>query len=86
MSHKGISHDSTVGKSTVLQTAKVKVSTDSGELVSAVVMFDMGADTTYVSKNFVKKCKPNWITSKFSTYSSFGNSKSFESQDRSVYR
>ncbi|KAK4324412.1 hypothetical protein Pmani_004972 [Petrolisthes manimaculis] len=83
--HVGISHDKRVKKSTVLQTAKVKVLSKGGKSVEANVMFDLGADTTYVSHDFVKRIKPKWITSKYTSYSAFGNKKSQGSQERNVY-
>ena len=69
----------------MLQTAKIKVSTDKKELVDAVVMFDLGAYTSYISKILLKKCNPSWLNSKYSTYSSFGNSNVSNSQIRNVY-
>lgn len=83
--HIGISHEQKVGKSTVLQTAKVKVRTCSGKSVWAVIMFDLGADTTYVSQKFVKKVKPKWVTSRYTSYSAFGSNRSQDSQERNVY-
>ncbi|KAK3896281.1 hypothetical protein Pcinc_000025 [Petrolisthes cinctipes] len=83
--HVGISHDQRVKKSTVLQTAKVKVLSKGGKSVVATVMFDLGADTTYVSHDFVKRIKPKWITSTYTSYSAFGNKKSQGSQERNVY-
>ena len=83
--HIGISHEQKVGKSTVLQTAKVKVCTNSGKSVWAVIMFDLGADTTYVSQKFVKRVKPKWVTSRYTSYSVFGSNKSRDSQERNVY-
>lgn len=83
--HVGISHDQGIKKSTVLQTAKVKVLTSSGKSVDATVMFDLGADTTYVSHEFVRKIKPKWVTSKYTSYSAFGNKKSQDIKERNVY-
>ena len=60
----GISHDQRVKKSTVLQTAKVKILTNGGKFVEATVIFYLGADTTYVSHDFVRRIKPKWVTSK----------------------
>lgn len=83
--HVGISHDQKVKKSSVLQTAKVKVLRNGGESVEATVMFDLGSDTTYVSHDFVRKIKPNWVTSKYTSYSAFGNKKSQGGKERNVY-
>lgn len=82
--HVGISHDQRV-LSTVLQTAKVKVINGNGKPVEATVMFDLGADTTYVSQGFVKRIKPKWVTSMYTSYSAFGNKKSQGSKERNVY-
>ncbi|XP_068240256.1 uncharacterized protein [Palaemon carinicauda] len=60
------------GNCAILQTAKVQVSGSDGTVVIAQVMFDYGADRSYISSNFVKKCKPLWITSIPMPYSSFG--------------
>lgn len=71
---------------TILQTAKVQVSTGDGDIVVAKVMFDNGADRTYVSSNFVKRCKPKWITSTPILYSSFGGHSVGKNEQRNVYR
>ena len=83
--HIGISHDQGINKSTVLQTAKVRVCTSDGKYVWAVVMFDLGADTTYVSQRFVKRIKPKWVTSKYTSYSAFGSKRLRDSEQRNVY-
>lgn len=70
---------------TILQTAKVQVSTGDGNVVVAKVMFDNGADRTYVSSSFVKKCKPQWVTSTPILYSSFGGHSAGKNEHRNVY-
>ncbi|XP_076037863.1 uncharacterized protein LOC143023227 [Oratosquilla oratoria] len=50
--HVGISHDQRVKRSTVLQTAKIKTLTNDGKSVDAIVMFDLGADTTYLADDY----------------------------------
>ncbi|KAK4317024.1 hypothetical protein Pmani_011836 [Petrolisthes manimaculis] len=60
------------GNCTVLQTAKVQVCRSDGTFTTALIMFDNGADTSYGSSSFVRKCKPQWITSAPMPYSSFG--------------
>ena len=60
------------GNCTILQTAKVQVSSSDGTVVLAQVMFGNGADISHVSSNFVERCKPQWITSALMPYSSFG--------------
>ncbi|XP_064113307.1 uncharacterized protein LOC135219976 [Macrobrachium nipponense] len=73
------------GNCTILQTAKVQVSGSDGTVVTAQVMFDNGADRSYVSSKFVKKCKPQWITSAPMPYSSFGGHSSGKNEHRNVY-
>ncbi|XP_068229312.1 LOW QUALITY PROTEIN: uncharacterized protein [Palaemon carinicauda] len=73
------------GNCTILQTAKVQVSGSDGTVVTAQVMFDNGADRSYISSKFVKKCKPQWITSAPMPYSSFGGHSSGKNEHRNVY-
>ncbi|XP_076037198.1 uncharacterized protein LOC143022737 [Oratosquilla oratoria] len=49
------------------------------------VMFNLGADTTYVSHDIVRRIKPKWVTSKYTSYSTFGNKKSQNRKERNVY-
>ncbi|XP_066967891.1 uncharacterized protein [Macrobrachium rosenbergii] len=65
--------------------AIVKVLTGGGKCVEAVVMFDLGADTTYVSHIFVRRIKPKWVTSKYTSYSAFGDGKSKNMREQNVY-
>lgn len=51
----------------------------------ATVMYDLEADTTYVSHNFVIKTKHKLISSKYAFYSAFGNQKSQDSKEGNVY-
>ncbi|XP_076038379.1 uncharacterized protein LOC143023660 [Oratosquilla oratoria] len=83
--HVGISHDQRVKRSTVLQTAKIKTLTNNGKSIDAFVMFDLGADTTYVSHDIVRRIKPKWVTSKYTSYSTFGNKKSQNRKERNIY-
>ncbi|XP_076057231.1 uncharacterized protein LOC143034768 [Oratosquilla oratoria] len=48
-------------------------------------MFDLGADTTYVSHDIVRRIKPKWVTYKYTSYSTFGNKKSQNRKERNVY-
>ncbi|XP_076035359.1 uncharacterized protein LOC143021637 [Oratosquilla oratoria] len=83
--HVGISHDQRVKRSTVLQTAKIKTLTNNGKSIDVIVMFDLGADTTYVSHDIVRRIKAKWVTSKYTSYSTFGNKKSQNRKERNVY-
>ena len=73
------------GSCTILQTAKVQVSSGDGAFATARVMFDSGADRSYVSSNFVKKCKPRWISSAPLPYSSFGGHGAGKNEHRNVF-
>ncbi|XP_076038999.1 uncharacterized protein LOC143024115 [Oratosquilla oratoria] len=48
-------------------------------------MFNLGADATYVSHDIVRRIKPKWVTSKYTSYSTFGNKKSQNRKERNVY-
>ncbi|XP_068215832.1 uncharacterized protein [Palaemon carinicauda] len=73
------------GNCAILQTAKVQVRGSDGTVVTAQVMFDNGADRSYISSKFVKKCKPQWITSAPMPYSSYGGHSSGKNEHRNVY-
>ncbi|XP_068232198.1 uncharacterized protein [Palaemon carinicauda] len=73
------------GNCAILQTGKVQVSGSDGTVFTAQVMFDNGADKSYISSKFVKKCKPQWITSAPMPYSSFGGHSSGKNEHRNVY-
>ena len=49
------------------------------------IMFDNGADRSHVSSSFVRKCKPQWITSAPIPYSSFGGHSSGRSEHRNIF-
>ncbi|XP_042892723.1 uncharacterized protein LOC122266866 [Penaeus japonicus] len=74
------------GSCTVLQTAKVKVCGTDGRIVTAKVLFDNGADRSYISSSFVKKCKPQWLTSNPIPYSSFGGHSAGKEELRNVFK
>ncbi|XP_068247720.1 uncharacterized protein [Palaemon carinicauda] len=73
------------GNCAILQTAKVQVSGSDGTVVTAQVMFDNGAERSYISSKFVKKCKPQWITSAPMPYFSFGGHNSGKNEHKNVY-
>ncbi|XP_066958131.1 uncharacterized protein [Macrobrachium rosenbergii] len=68
----------------VLQTAKVKVLGKKG-ICEATLLFDTGADRSYVSSKFVKRVRSKWITSEFISFSSFGGGKASKSNQCNVY-
>ncbi|XP_042891950.1 uncharacterized protein LOC122266306 [Penaeus japonicus] len=61
---------------TVLQTAQVSVVGPDGRRFEATVLFDSGADRSYVTSKFVKRVKPKWVKSESVQNSVFGGAKS----------
>ena len=59
-------------KDTVLQTAKVGVEAADGSLITATVVFDTGADRSYVSSQFRKKLRPKLLGHDWVSYGAFG--------------
>ncbi|XP_042871087.1 uncharacterized protein LOC122252606 [Penaeus japonicus] len=74
------------GSCTILQTANVKVCGTDGRIVTAKVLFDNGADRSYISSSFVKKCKPQWLTNNPIPYSSFGGHSAGKEELRNVFK
>ncbi|XP_066956301.1 uncharacterized protein [Macrobrachium rosenbergii] len=68
----------------VLQTAKIKVVGYQG-IISATVMFDTGSDRSYISKDFVKRVRPKWLTSEYLSFSAFGGGKASKADLCSIY-
>ena len=68
----------------VLQTAKVKVLGTKG-MFEATVLFDNGSDRSYVSKKFVKRVSPKWVSNEYISYSSFGDSKASPGNPCNMY-
>ena len=62
------------------------MSSSEGTVVTAQVMFDNGADRSYVSSSFVKRCKPQWITSAPMPYSSCGGHSDGKSEHRYIFK
>ncbi|XP_064650056.1 uncharacterized protein LOC135501732 [Lineus longissimus] len=71
---------------TMLQTAKVLVQGQNGKSACIRMLFDTGADTTYVSASLVKKLEPEWITARSVSYAAFGEDKPSSSKIRNVYK
>ena len=59
-------------RDTVLQTAKVGVEAADGSLVTATVVFDTGAECSYVSSQFRKKLRPKLLGHDWVSYGAFG--------------
>lgn len=55
----GLCHDRKVKASSVLQTARVKLPTNGGNSVETIVIFDLGADTIYVSHDLLEELSLN---------------------------
>lgn len=55
----GLCHDWKVKASSVLQTARVKLPTNGGNSVETIVIFDLGADTIYVSHDLLEELSLN---------------------------
>ena len=51
----------------------------------AVVLFDTGADRSYISQALVNDIKPEWIDSTFLSYSAFGSNQPSNSERREIY-
>ena len=69
----------------LLQTLKVTVQGPSGREVKANVLFDSGADRTYISKQLVDKIQPEFIESNVLSFNSFGAEAPTNAVERDVY-
>ena len=72
----GISLTNFSKEQSILQTAIIPVVTYDGFILKANVLFDTGADKSYVTSNFSKKIKAKTIGSEFLSVTSFGGGKS----------
>ena len=62
------------------------MSSSDDTVVIVQVMFGNGADKSYVSSNFVKRCKSQWIISASMPYSSFGGHNAGKNEHRNVFK
>ena len=69
----------------MMQTALIKVSGRKGP-VKAHVVFDTGADRTYVSSQFVQAVRPEFVCSESVSYGAFGTGKTSRVEQRNVYQ
>jgi len=83
--HSGTSPSGEKVENVVLQTALVEVSSRTGP-VKARLLFDTGADRTYVSSKFVKSTSPEYVCSEPVSYGAFGTKQVSESEMRNVYK
>ena len=79
-----VSTVSAVPAQVLLQTAKVNVHGKCGQ-VEAVVLFDSGADRTYISESLVNKIGPEWVGSQNLAYATFGRPEITGVQNRNLY-
>ena len=75
-----------VSRSTLLQTATVRVRGQNGKVVSVTLMFDSGADRSYVSGDLVRLVQPQEIGQQVISISSFAGERGSKPTLRSVYQ
>jgi len=83
-SHTGCSLAAKPDTNVVMQVLKLEVRGRNG-IVEANVLFDSGADRTYVSSDIVKQIDPEFHRSERLAFCSFGNSQSSKEELRNVY-
>ena len=85
-SHTNLTQSEKHDKSNVLlQVVRVKVTGKTGQ-TEAVVMFDTGANRSYVSQKLIDKIGPEWICSEEIACATFGNTTAGKTQHRNVYQ
>ena len=72
------------GNVIVLQTSMVKVLGNDGVFHEARILFDSGADRTYVRHGLVRQCKSEWVNSEFLAFSTFGSDHSSKVMKRNI--
>ena len=70
-------------ESTVLQLGTVPVHVPDKSQVLATVLFDSGADQTYVTSKIIRQSNPKWIDRRIIPYNTFGGGSSYEM--RNIY-
>ena len=68
----------------LLQVAKVRVKGSKG-VSEAIVMFDTGADRSYISEELVKKTAPTWLCTQEVSCATFGSRTTGNVEKRNVY-
>ena len=71
--------------SVLLKTICVSVKGKRGKEVKANILFDTGADRTYISKKLVDQIMPEWIESTMISFASFGADAPSDAIKRDVY-
>ncbi|KAG1682986.1 hypothetical protein GQR58_010380 [Nymphon striatum] len=69
---------------TVLPTARVNVRGENG-VFEANLLFDTGAQTTYISSSLVKKVRPKWVNSEYMASAIFGSGKLPRVEERNIF-
>ena len=77
--------DSASNTSVLFQTVSVKVQGPNGREAKANILFDSGADRTYISKNLVDKIRPEYIESNVLSFAAFGAEAPTNAVKRDVY-
>ena len=77
--------DSTSTSSVVLKTVQALIRGPKGREAKANVLFDTGADRTYISKRLVDKIRPTWLESTVLSFASFGAETPSNATERDVY-
>jgi hypothetical protein len=83
VSHSGVAVRSEKS-STLMQVVTVNVCGQNG-VVQANVLFDSGADRSYISSSLVRKVQPSFVGTDLVACATFGSSKAGQSKLRSVY-
>ena len=78
------SYSANTSRSTVLQTARVRVKSPGGWIV-ATLLYDSGCDRSYIGSSLVRTCMPREIGKEWLSYSSFGGQHSSKPRLCSVY-
>ena len=73
--HVGVTVAADTQVQTVLQTALIKVLDGQGNFIEANVLFDTGADRSFISSRFIKRIRPKWVRSEPMANNSFGGHK-----------
>ena len=70
---------------TMLQSARVQIRSRGNKYVEANVVFDTGADRSYVSSKFVKKSKSQSVMAEWLAFAGFGDEAPSAQELRAVH-
>ena len=68
-----------------LQTARIKVVSESGQTETITALFDTGSDRTYVSSRLIDNVNCQWVDSQPLSYAAFGAGKPSSVETRNIY-